>query len=70
MDEPKVVEAVMVAASTLNPRMRVTVERIEDAMRAAIEKCLADGVPIGDSATIKAAMMKARQDVLDEVVEG
>jgi hypothetical protein len=37
---------------------------IEEAMRAAILQCLASGVSLNDSATIRKAMLDARQRVL------
>lgn len=65
-DDPTIVSAVgTAAASSLRGDVDLAA-RIEAAMSQAVTQALADGIPIEDSATIKARMMDARAKVLAE----
>lgn len=58
----RVVEAVAVMASVKQQPVRA--KQIEAAMSAAVRECLANGVSLEDTETIKAAMLAARARVL------
>lgn len=59
---PRIVEAVAVMASVKQQPVRA--KQIEAAMSAAVHDCLANGVSLEDTETIKAAMLAARARVL------
>lgn len=63
--EPRIVAAVGTASSVGAAGRTELSARIEEAMADAVNRCLADGVPIQDSKTIRAAMMEARKKVLE-----
>lgn len=62
-DSPIIAEAVLVVASSRHDKPLA--QRMEAAMRAAVQACLDHGVPISDRETITAAMRAARRRVLD-----
>lgn len=64
VEPPNVAAAVGVAAYSLD--RPVLAKQVELAMSTAVLECLARGVSINDSPTIKAAMMAARQRVRRE----
>lgn len=65
--EPKIVAAVMTASGP-SPLVRdwSKAKAVEEAMAREINRCLADGIDINDSVTIKVRMMQARERVLED----
>lgn len=63
MAEPRIVAAVGIAAQSLDPSHDELAEAVEEAMAQAVTNCLAAGVSIEDSDTIRTAMQDARQRV-------
>lgn len=62
--EPRIVEAV---ATMANVKQRPDLaRRIEAAMSSAVHECLANGVSLSDTDTIRAAMLAARERVKRE----
>lgn len=62
------VHAVMSSANTGQWGVgKMIAKQCEQAMSEAVNKALADGVPITDSYEIRRRMMAARQNVLDKV---
>jgi hypothetical protein len=62
--EPRIVEAVATMASV--KQRPDLARRIEAAMSAAVHECLANGVSLSDTDTIRAAMLAARERVKRE----
>lgn len=66
MAESNIVEAVGTASVATGGRSAFRAKRIEQAMAQAVKDCLARGVPLEDSVTIRQAMMDARDAVKAE----
>lgn len=64
MSEPRIVSAVLTAAYSYDNEALAA--RVEAAMAQAVRDCLAAGVSIEDSVTIKAAILAARAKVRAE----
>lgn len=65
--QPVIVSAVGICCAPLDPANAESAKQIELAMSQAVTDCLARGVSIEDSVTIKAAMMDAMRTTRAEL---
>lgn len=60
------IEEAVGAMSMVGPRHAALGKRIEEAMAAAVRDALDQGIPLSDTATIRARMLAAREAVKAE----